>query len=233
MTRVAVVTGGAGKVGRRLARSFADDGYVVHVVDNAEEARDVAGEVGGVAHVIDMTDDSAAEQLASLSSVDVLVNGVGAWPLVPWNDLTPGLWRKSVDINLTSAYLASWNCRQALRSSSGAIVNISSAVAFKGQAEMVHYATAKAGLIGMTRALARAMGPDGVRVNAVAPGLLSTDEGSSTWSKERRESFRAARALPVDIHVQDVVDAVLHLSSSRARAVTGQTVVIDGGTVMH
>jgi len=233
MTPVAVVTGGAGAIGRALVASFAADGFCVHAVDRSEEVRDVAGGAGGVGHVLDVTDEAAVASLGELDRVDVLVNGVGAWPLMSFDDLTPARWRASTEVNLSSAYLTTWTCRNALRAASGAVVNVTSAVALKGHPEMIHYAAAKAGLIGLTRALALALGPDGVRVNAVAPGLVQTEGNDEVWTPERRAAFRATRALPLDIGVDDVVATIRHLASPQARAITGQTVVVDGGTVLH
>lgn len=229
----AVITGGAGEIGRALARSFAEDGYTVHVVDLSPEATAVAELVGGIAHILDLSDSDAVTELSDIPRVDVLVNGVGVWPLTSFDDLTPLLWKKYVDINLNSSYFATWACRTALRAASGAVVNIASAIAFKGHAEMVHYAGAKAGVIGMTKALALALGPDGVRINAVAPGLISTERNESVWTDEQKKAFRETRALPVDLAVGDVVSTVRYLASSDARIITGQTLVIDGGAVMH
>ena len=180
MSRVAVITGGAGEIGRALVGAYAADGYTVHVVDLSEAAEEVAAAAGGIAHVLDVTDEDAAAELASIPSIDVLVNGVGAWPLISFDELTPSTWKKYVDINLNSSYVVTWTCRDALRAASGAVVNIASAIALKGHPEMAYYAAAKAGVIGMTRSLAPALGADGVRINAVAPGLVATarNEGS-------------------------------------------------------
>jgi NAD(P)-dependent dehydrogenase (short-subunit alcohol dehydrogenase family) len=160
-------------------------------------------------------------------------NGVGVWPLVPVDELSPEKWNHFMDINLNSAYSVTWSCIGGLREASGAVVNIASAIALKGHEQMVHYAAAKAGMIGMTRSLARALGPDSVRVNAVAPGLVATGRAVESWGNEGAAAFRATRALPIDITTHDVVEAVRFLASPAARAITGQTLVVDGGTVMH
>lgn len=232
MTHTAVVTGGAGEIGRALVRSFADDGYTVHVVDLDPAAAEVAAAVDGVAHVFDVTDPDAVAELAEIPSIDVLVNGVGVWPLVSFDDLTPPRWQRFVDINLNSSYSVTWNCRSALRAAEGAVVSIASAIALKGHPEMAYYAAAKAGVIGMTKALAPAFGADGVRINAVAPGLVATNRNEGVWG-ERQQDFRNVRALPVDIGVDDVVGVIRFLSSPAARLITGQTLVVDGGTVFH
>lgn len=233
MSQVAVITGGAGAIGQVLAARFVADGFIVHLVDASETVVDVAQRVGGIAHVLDATNAEAVDALRAIASIDVLVNGIGVWPLVEIDDLDPASWRRLIDINLNSAYTVTWSCIPALRAASGAIVNISSAIALKGHAQMVPYSAAKAGMIGMTKSLARALGPDSVRVNAVAPGLVSTERAIETWGDEGNAAFRATRALPIDITAEDVVDAVRFLASSSARAITGQTLVVDGGTVMH
>lgn len=230
---VAVVTGAAGAVGAALAASFAADGYTVHGVDLNPDLDTVMTRIGGVAHRADVTDEGQLGALAALPSVDVLVNAVGAWPLLSFDELTPRRWRRGLEVNLTSAYVVTWTCRSGLRAARGAVVNLTSAIAFKGNPLMVHYTAAKAGLIGLTRSLALALGPDGVRVNAVAPGLLATAGNDDVWTPEQQDAFRATRALRADLHVADVVPAVRHLAGPGAAAVTGQTIVVDGGTVLH
>lgn len=232
MSPTAVVMGGAGAIGRLLAASFAQDGYIVHLADASESVIEAAATVNGVAHVLDATSAEATKELASIPAIDVLVNGIGAWPLIGVDDLTPEVWRGFIDINLNAAYTAIWSCVGSLRAARGAVVNISSAIALKGHAEMVHYAAAKAGMIGMTKSLARALGPDLVRVNAVAPGLVATPQAMESWGEQGQAAFRATRALPIDITADDVIQAVRFLASPAARAITGQTLVVDGGTVM-
>lgn len=232
MIRTAVVTGGAGAIGRAVATAFADSGAEVHVVDLSPETEVIAAEVGGIAHVLDVTDPDELAELSELTSVDVLVNGAGAWERVTLDELTPDAWRSSVDLNLNSSFFTTWACRAALRRSRGVVVNVASAIAFKGHAEMAHYVAAKAGMIGMTKALAMEFGQDGVRVNAVAPGLVNTARNTEIWG-DRQAAMSAARALPLDLTVDDVVRAILYLTSGDARMMTGQTVVVDGGGYMH
>lgn len=230
---VAVITGGAGEIGRALVASYAADGFEVHVLDLSAAAADVAAAAGGVAHVYDAGGPEAVAALEALPRIDVLVNGVGLWPLTPLDKLTPPRWRRLVDINLNSAYVTTWACRAGLRAASGAAVSIASAIALKGHPQMAYYTAAKAGVIGMTKALAQALGPDGVRVNAVAPGLIDTERNMAVWSPESQAAFRSTRALPVDLGVDDVVSAVRFFTSPAARVITGQTLVVDGGTVLH
>ncbi|MFJ6654324.1 SDR family NAD(P)-dependent oxidoreductase [Microbacterium sp. NPDC091313] len=233
MNGVVVIAGGAGAIGRALAAGYTADGCQVHLVDAAPHVEDVAHEIGARAHRADVTDPAVTTTLASIGEVDVLVNAIGAWPTMSIDELDPEAWRRSTRVNLDAAYFAVWGCRDGLRARRGAIVNLTSAVALKGHARMAQYAAAKAGVIGMTRSLALALGPEGVRVNAVAPGLVLTEHNATLWSDDERAQFRATRALPIDLAVEDVVDAVRFLASARARAITGQTLVVDGGTVLH
>lgn len=232
MKPTAVITGGAGEIGRALALALNEDGFHSHLVDKDPSVMEVARAVGATSHVIDLTDWGGLSDLESLDRVDLLVNGVGTWPLLPLDDLTPSVWRQLVSVNLDASYYASWACRRGLRNASGSIVNIASAVAMKGHAEMIHYAAAKAGVIGLTRSLALALGVDGVRVNAVAPGLVATDRNAELWG-ERRSVFRGARALDIDLEVSDVIASIRYLGSPSAHAITGQTLVVDGGSVLH
>jgi len=232
-SRVAVVTGGAGAVGRAVAERLAGSGHLVHLVDRSDAAADVAAKVNGIAHLVDVTDDAQVEGLAAIGPVDVLVNSVGAWPLLSVDDLVPVRWRQLLDLNLTASYVVTHALLAGLRERRGSVVNLSSGIALKGHPLLIHYAAAKAGLLGMTKALALALGPDGVRVNAVAPGLLDTEANLAIWGAEARERFRSQRALDVDLHVDDVADAVAFLASDSARTITGQTLVVDGGTVLH
>lgn len=230
---VAVITGAAGAIGAEMVARYASEGHLVHLVDRSPAVIAGAEAVGGTAHVLDVTDPEAVAELAAIERIDVLVNGVGVWPLVPFDDLDPVAWRSYVDVNLNAAYSVIWSCRAGLRAAEGAVVNVASAMALKGHEQMTHYAASKAGMIGMTRSLARALGPDGVRVNAVAPGLVATPQARESWGEDGAAAFRATRSLNVDITVRDVVEAVAFLGSPAARVITGQTLVVDGGTVLH
>lgn len=232
---VAVFTGGAGEIGRALTERYLDEGFEVHLIDLAPGLEALAASFGErvVAHRIDVTDEDALAPLLALPQVDVLVNGIGVWPVTPFDELTPSLWKRYLDINLNTAYASTWACREGLRAASGAVVSIGSAVGFKGHPDLAFYSAAKAGVVGMTRSLALALGPDGVRVNAVAPGLVATPFALQNWGAEQEAAFRASRALDVRIETADVVDAIFFLASRAARTITGQTLVVDGGTVLH
>ena len=230
---VVVITGGAGEIGRALAEKYLAGGSEVHLVDRNPAVVQIAADTGATGHVVDLTDADAVAVLGTIVRVDVLITAVGAWPLLAFDDLTPRVWASQIDINLNSTYYAVHTLRHGLRAANGSVVAVASAIALKGHPHMASYAAAKAGVIGMVKALALALGPDGVRVNAVAPGLVSTPAQQELWGPERAAAFRATRALDRDIATSDVVSSVMFLASDGAASVTGQTLVVDGGTVMH
>jgi NAD(P)-dependent dehydrogenase (short-subunit alcohol dehydrogenase family) len=229
MTRRAVVAGGAGDVGRLVAAGLGSEGYEVHLLDRADDLQDVADEVGAVAHRCDATDyGSLVAATAGLDSVDVLVNAVGAWPRAPIDELDPAEWEQVLRVNLGAPMLTTKALLPGLRRARGAVVNVSSTTALRGAPGMVAYSSAKAGLIGLTRSLAAALGPDGVRVNLVFPGVLVT-ESNADLPAQPFERARAERALRRDGYASDIVGAVLFFASDAAGFVTGQSLVVDGG----
>lgn len=232
--RTVVITGGAGAIGRVVGAHFARVGDVVHLLDLAPGVIESADEIGAIGHVTDATDSAAMEQtLAGISTIDALVTTVGAWPRRSIDDMTPTEWDRLLAINLTSPFLSVKYALAGLRRRGGSIVFCSSAMAFKGQADMVAYVSAKAGINGMTKALARELGPDGIRVNSVAPGLVDTAHNRELWSDAVWSSARSQRAIARDQSPDDVVGAIDFLCSEHASFITGQTLVVDGGVYMQ
>ncbi|HEY7381337.1 MAG TPA: glucose 1-dehydrogenase [Gaiella sp.] len=242
--KVAVVTGGAQGIGRAIAEGLARDGARVVIADvkGAEEA--AAAFPDGVGLVVDVADESAVqglvdETVARCGSLDVLVNNAGLYASLamrPFTEIPLDEWRTVMEVNVASMFLT---CRAAVPvmrdRGGGAIVNISSGTPFRGVPFLLHYVTSKGAIVAFTRALAKEVGKDGVRVNCVAPGFTMSDgvkEHPEVIEKLRDVSV-AARTIQRDQVPDDVVGAVVYLSGPGASFVTGQTIVIDGGQYFH
>jgi NAD(P)-dependent dehydrogenase (short-subunit alcohol dehydrogenase family) len=242
--RVAIVTGAAQGIGRALADGLAADGARIVVADvrGAEEA--ATRYPDGVGLTVDVADEAQVQQLvdetvARCGGVDVLVNNAGLYASLrmrPFTEIPLAEWRQVMDVNVASMFLT---CRAAVpvmrERGGGAIVNISSGTPFRGVPFLLHYVTSKGAIVAFTRALAKELGKDGVRVNCVAPGFTMSDgvkEHPEVVEKLRDVSV-AARTIQRDQVPEDVVGAVVYLAGPAASFVTGQTIVIDGGQYFH
>ncbi|MGH3470458.1 MAG: SDR family NAD(P)-dependent oxidoreductase, partial [Nocardioidaceae bacterium] len=135
--------------------------------------------------------------------------------------------------NVRTAFLCAKAVSAPMREArSGRIVNVSSSTAAFGMADFLHYVTAKAGIVGMTRSMARELGPYGVAVNAVAPGLVRTERGVADLGADYFERVAAGQCLREPIEIDDVCEAVKFLASGSARMITGQTLLVNGGASM-
>jgi NAD(P)-dependent dehydrogenase (short-subunit alcohol dehydrogenase family) len=242
--KVAVVTGAAQGIGRALADGLAAEGARIVVADlrDAEEA--ATRYPGGVGLTADVADEAQVQQLVDetvtrCGGIDVLVNNAGLYASLqmrPFTEIPLEEWRQVMDVNVASMFLT---CRAAVpvmrERGGGAIVNISSGTPFRGVPFLLHYVTSKGAIVAFTRALARELGKDGVRVNCVAPGFTMSDgvkEHPEVVEKLRDVSV-AARTIQRDQVPEDVVGAVVYLAGAAASFVTGQTIVIDGGQYFH
>ena len=176
---VAVVAGGAGSIGRVLSAGLADRGYRVVILDAAAGAGQVARDAGAEARQCDLTDHAAIlASVSDLERVDVLVNSVGSWPRAAVDAFDPDEWDRLIRLNLSAPMYAIAALLPQLRAARGSVVNLSSTTALRGAPTMIAYSAAKARLLGLTRSLAVALGPDGIRVNCVLPGVLMTESSS-------------------------------------------------------
>ena len=250
--RVALITGASAGIGRAIALRFAADGAAVavnHLPDDgaARAALDLVEEIratGGAAAAIaaDVADPDAVQALidttcTSLGPPAILVANaaVSVTGQRSWHELTAADWAEVLSVNVIGAF----NCVQAAypalsASGHGSVVVLSSVTPLIGQTRNLHYVTSKAALIGFTRALAREVGPDGVRVNAIAPGAIKTVSESAYGTEEEV----AAAVLPLQALKKrglpdDVAGVASFLCSDAAGFITGQLLVVDGGWVMH
>jgi NAD(P)-dependent dehydrogenase (short-subunit alcohol dehydrogenase family) len=242
--KVAVVTGAAQGIGRAIADGLAAEGARIVVADlrGAEEAAGAYRD--GVGLTIDVADEAQAarlvdETVATCGGLDVLVNNAGLYASLsmrPFTEIPLEEWRQVMDVNVASMFIVSRAAVPAMRErGGGAIVNISSGTPFRGVPFLLHYVTSKGAIVAFTRALARELGRDGIRVNCVAPGFTMSDgvKEHPEVIRQLRDVSVAARTIQRDQEPEDVVGAVAYLASPAASFVTGQTIVIDGGQYFH
>jgi NAD(P)-dependent dehydrogenase (short-subunit alcohol dehydrogenase family) len=242
--KVAVVTGGAQGIGRAIADGLAAEGARIVVADlrGAEEA--AATYADGVGLTVDVADEAqvarlVAETVDRCGGLDVLVNNAGLYASLamrPFTEIPLEEWRQVMDVNVASMFLTSRAAVPAMRErGGGAVVNISSGTPFRGVPFLLHYVTSKGAIVAFTRALAKELGRDGIRVNCVAPGFTMSDgvKEHPEVIEQLRDVSVAARTIQRDQEPEDVVGAVVYLASPAASFVTGQTIVIDGGQYFH
>ncbi len=245
--RVALVTGASRGIGRAIAIRCAAAGMDIAAgflkgKTAAEETRKAVAAFGRRCLTMpgDLRNASDVERIVrrtarELGRLDLLVNNAGVIEKVPLADLSPDRWDSVMDANLRSAYLCSRAAAPYLRESpgGGAIVNISSVAGVAGSIVAAHYGASKAGMIGLTRSLARELAPS-VRVNAVAPGPVDTDLlREAAGSSDLRERLLQETPLGRLVTAEEVAGAVLFLGSPSSSYVTGEVLVVDGGRILR
>ncbi|MHB0876441.1 MAG: SDR family NAD(P)-dependent oxidoreductase [Anaerolineae bacterium] len=244
--RVAVVTGGGIGIGRSavLALGAAGAQVVVHYHQSREQAEAVVREVvdaGGRAFPVqaDLTDKAQAERVIDevkrqAGQLDILVNNAGGLNRrVPMSEVTAELLHEMLDVNVLSALLMTQAALPLLRASVHAsVINITSVAAYSGAPSATHYGAAKGALETMTRGWAKELASEGIRVNAVAPGVILTRFHERNTSPERLEAFRQATPLGRHGHPEEVAGAIVFLASDLASFIVGETIHVNGGTLM-
>ncbi len=246
--RAVLVTGGSRGIGAAIARAFAATGdrVAVHYGRNAAKAEAVAAGLAGAGHTVvgaDLRDpeavramvDAAAERLGGL---DVLVNNAGIFAPHPITETTYEEWqagfRDTLGVNLVGAANVTWCAvRHMLRAGGGAIVNVSSRGAFRGEPGQPAYGASKAGLIAFGQSLARDLGAHGITVTAVAPGFTETDMATEALAGERGAARRAESPLGRVAAPEEVAAAVVFLASPEARMTTGTVLDVNGASYLR
>jgi dehydrogenase/reductase SDR family member 4 len=241
--KVAIVTGASRGIGRAIAEVFAREGARVVICGRKQDSLEqVAREIGPSAkphacHVgrLEQVEDMVAATNREFGRVDILVNNAATnVAFGPCLEMDEGQFDKTVEINLKSAFrliklVAPGMCERGW----GSIINIASVSGFRPQLHSMLYSMSKAALIMMTKSYALELGPKGVRVNAIAPGLIQTVLSEYYWKDEqRREELVGNQPIRRIGQPADVAELALLMASDRGSYMTGQTVVVDGGALL-
>ena len=247
--KVIIVTGAARGIGLEYCRELGARGASVIAVDvnSCEDTVRAVTDAGGkaIANIVDVTDMASIEAavtkgLEAFGRLDGLVNNAALYGSLrggKFTDIPEKDWDAAMAVNVRGI----WNCCKAAvpamrQAGGGSIVNIASLAATYGLAFALHYTTSKAAVIGLTRGLARELGRNNIRVNAISPSLVLT-EGTREFFGEKAakalEVIAEDQAISRNLNAKDVTGTVLWLLSEQSEFVTGQNIAVDGGTVMH
>ncbi|HWM44230.1 MAG TPA: glucose 1-dehydrogenase [Burkholderiales bacterium] len=245
--KVAIVTGAGSGIGKALARRLAVDGAAVVIADlaNYEVAAAEIAKVTGARTLglqVDVSSEADAAHMASEAAkafgrIDILVNNAAVFSslkLKAFEEISVAEWRKVMDVNIMGVALCCRACVPHMRKGGyGRIINLASGAPLKGVPFFLHYISSKGAVIAMTRGLARELGKDGITVNSLAPGFtLSENVAKDAAHVQQGERTRLTRAIQRDETPEDLVGAVSFLASADAAFITGQTLVVDGGSAM-
>ena len=233
--KTALITGASRGIGAACARALARDGYrvVINYRESRERAEALALETGGIAVCADVSDDFSAQELAEQAGdADVLVCCAGIALIKQFQDTTAAEWRRIFAVNVEgTANICRHVVPGMIRRKSGSIITFSSMWGQVGASCEVAYSASKAAVIGLTRALAKELGPSGIRVNCVSPGVIMTDMNKEL-SEEALSALREETPLMSLGEPSDVAGTVRFLASDDAKFITGQVIPINGGIVI-
>jgi 3-oxoacyl-[acyl-carrier protein] reductase len=248
--RVAIVTGGGHGIGKAYAARLAAEGAKVAIAElDAGAAQSVADELNAAGHEAlaiptdvsreDSVADMARLTLERFGRIDVLVNNAAIFATIPmsrspFDQIEVGEWDRMMSVNLKGTWLASCAVIPQMRKQGyGKIINISSGTALKGSPSRIHYVTSKAGILGFTKTLANEVGKDNICVNCVAPGSTLSEEDPDEGIVKMRTAATATRALKRVQTPEDLTGAIVFFASADSDFITGQTLVVDGGSCLH
>ena len=237
--KTALITGGSRGIGRECVKLFRSEGYNVAFTYSKSEAEalSLAKESGALAILANSEKESDITNAVKIAreaygDIDVLINNAAYSSFSLFTDLSLDEWNKTFAVSLTGAFLYSRECLlDMIKNKRGSIINISSMWGITGSSCEVHYSSAKAGLIGMTRALAKEVGPSGITVNAIAPGVIDTDMNKALTEQDMKalcdETPLGRIGKP-----SEVANLALYLASDKASFITGAVMNINGGFVI-
>lgn len=248
--KVAIITGAAHGIGKAYAERLSAEGANVVIADLDKDAADGVAESlsaagpGAIGVQCDVSDEEAVDGMVrttveTFGRLDILINNASMFSVVPmsrggFEDIGRDEWTKMMDVNVAGTWLA---CKAAVpemrKNGYGKIVNVASGVVFKGPPGRIHYVASKAAVVGLTRTLAREVGGDNITVNCIAPGSTLSEEAPSEEIVELRKKNIGTRAIKRLQMPEDLAGPMAFLASEDSDFVTGQTLVVDGGSVMH
>lgn len=241
--KVVFITGGASGIGASMVKAFVQQEAKVAFIDlNQDLAEDLISNLPLTTldnvwfRAIDVTKSESLQQAITdaaehFGSLDVLVNNVGNDNRQDIEKISAHDWHKCMQVNLDPAFFSAQAAYSIMKkNASGSIINFSSINALMGQQHMTGYVTAKAGLIGMTKALSKEFGDQNIRVNAIVPGWVATERQLASWLTNKEEDkWTESMALKTRILPEDVANLALFLASDDSALITGQNIIIDGG----
>lgn len=243
--KVAIVTGAAQGIGAAYARGLAREGAAVAIVDILDPtavAKEIVGNDGrALPLVVDVSDEKQTRDMAqkvaeTFGHIDILINNAAVYGTIvrkPFEEITVEEWDKIMAVNVRGIFLCVKAVAPYMKARKrGKIVNVTSSTFFKGNENFLHYVSSKGAVVAMTRSLARELGDYNINVNAIAPGQTMSEanlkRGEETDARSLQIRLLKRRLLP-----EDLVGTVIYLSSSDSDMMTGQVLLVDGGTAFH
>jgi NAD(P)-dependent dehydrogenase (short-subunit alcohol dehydrogenase family) len=239
--RSVVITGGASGIGEEMVRAFAAQGARASFIDIAQEPGNaLANATGATFHACDVTDIQALRAvLARIESdqggVDVLVNNAGKDDRHDMAEVEPDYWRRALALNLDHHFFATQAVAKGMAArGAGSVIMLGSISWMRGRPGMVGYTTAKAAINGMTRTLARELGPSNIRVNCIVPGAILTERQKQLWlTPELNQQFLDLQALKFRLDASHVAKMALFLGSDESGGCTGANFIVDAGLTQN
>ncbi len=234
-----LITGGSRGIGSEMVRLFSESGYrVAFTYKNSESrAEQLAKETGALKIYADSMKEQDIKHAVDvfeteIGSVDILINNAAISSFSLFTDISLEEWNTMMSVNVTGAFLyTKYALDTMIRNKWGRIINISSMWGIVGSSCEVHYSTTKAALIGMTKALAKEVGPSGITVNCIAPGLINTEMNGSLSEDDLKEIIDSTPVTRMG-EARDIAEAALFLASEKSSFITGDVINASGGFVV-
>ncbi len=239
--RSVVITGGASGIGEEMVKAFVAQGARVSFIDIAKDmGESLASATGATFHACDVTDipalrDALARVESDKGAIDILVNNAGKDDRHDMSEVEPDYWRRAMALNLDHQFFATQAVSTSMaKVGQGSVIMLGSISWMRGRPGMVGYTTAKAAINGMTRTLARELGPSGIRVNCIVPGAVLTERQKALWlTPELNQQFLDLQALKFRLDASHVARMALFLGSDESAGCTGANFIVDAGLTQN